>query len=101
MRSARFISHVARARRITSPSCAAGGVVFLPESFQQFLELGGIFAEGAQSHLLRLRVKPVAQVGGADASAPLAVAGPRERRPFARLAAILFSVIVGFFLKDM
>jgi len=43
-----------------------GGVVCLPESFQQFLELGRLFAEGVQSNLLRPRVKPMAQVGGAD-----------------------------------
>jgi hypothetical protein len=46
-------------------------VVGFPESFQQLLEVGGLLAEGAQSHLFFIRVEPMAQVGGTDALAAL------------------------------
>ena len=58
----------------------AGGIPFLPESFQQFLEVGRIFAEGAHGNLLRLRVEPKTQEGGADALAALV-----RRRAVAKL----------------
>ena len=50
---------------------AADGIPFLPERFQQFLEVGRIFAEGAHRHLLRLRVVTKTPEGGADALAAL------------------------------
>ncbi|MGD0228109.1 MAG: hypothetical protein ABSF71_37880 [Terriglobia bacterium] len=91
MRAARFISqHGPPQGDHHALLGGASGVIFPPEAFQQFLEVGRLFAQGAHSDLLLLRVEPKTPEGGADALAALV----RHRT----IAKFLVLPIRGYFL---